>query len=176
VEAVQTRQARSGLIDVRPLAPDELEIVERLLPRYAGRHSDRLKLQHRGYGVYLIAWHGSEPVGHLNLRLGGRKLSERGRRAGAAEIEDLSVAVAHRRSGIGTTLMRQAQAHADQRGFRVLGLAVAIDNEPARRLYAKEGYEESGYGELVVSYPYLDEQGNERMARETCTYLIKRWD
>jgi GNAT superfamily N-acetyltransferase len=173
--AVQAREARTSLIDIRPLTSDELELVERGLPRYPGRHRDRLRLQQRGYGVYLIAWEGSEPVGHLNLRLGGRKLSEYARRARAAEIEDLAVAPARRRQGIGTALMRRARECTEDHGFHALGLKVATDNDPARRLYLQEGYEEAGYGEIVVSYPYLDENGVERMARETCTYLVKRW-
>jgi ribosomal protein S18 acetylase RimI-like enzyme len=124
--------------------------------------------------VYLIAWTGTEPVGHLNLRLGGRKMSERARRAGAAHIEDLAVTPQRRRRGIGTQLMRRAEREAAARGFQALGLGVDVRNVPARGLYAQEGYEESGFGEFFVSYPYIDERGVERQAHERCTYLIKR--
>jgi ribosomal protein S18 acetylase RimI-like enzyme len=126
--------------------------------------------------VYLIAWFGAHPVGHLNLRLRGRKLSERAQRAGAAQIEDLSVAPDYRRRRIATQLMQRAEAEASVRGFLAVGLGVDISNKPARTLYRREGYEESGFGQFVISYPYLDEEGNERQAHETCTYLIKRLD
>jgi ribosomal protein S18 acetylase RimI-like enzyme len=152
----------------------ELALVERLLPRYPGKHRERLEAQHRGECVYLIAWEGNEPVGHLNLRVRGRKLPDRARRLGAAQIEDLSVATPRRRRGIGTKLMRRAQEEAAARGFGTIGLGVDIGNAPARRLYRQEGYLESGLGEFLVSYPYLDEDGVERQAHETCTYLIKR--
>ena len=29
-------------------------------------------------------------------------------------------------------------------------------------------------GQFLVSYPYIDEDGVERQAHETCTYLVKR--
>jgi ribosomal protein S18 acetylase RimI-like enzyme len=170
VDAVRTREA----VDVRPLAAGELRTIERALPRYPGKHRERLDGQERGDCVYLIAWAESEPVGHLNLRLGGQKMSERARRIGAAHIEDLAVAPSHRRRRVGTQLMRRAEAEAVARGFQALGLGVDVDNNPARRLYAQEGYEESGSGEFLVSYPFLDERGAERQAHERCTYLIKR--
>jgi ribosomal protein S18 acetylase RimI-like enzyme len=70
--------------------------------------------------------------------------------------------------------MRRAQAEAEARGFSTLGLGVDVGNGPARGLYRKEGYEESGLGRFLVSYPYLDERGVARQAHETCTYLVKR--
>jgi ribosomal protein S18 acetylase RimI-like enzyme len=170
MDRLQAREA----VDIRPLAPGELALVERLLRRYPGKHAERLRAQSRGECLYLIAWRGSEPVGHLNLRLRGRKLSDRARKAQAAQIEDLVVVPAHRRRRIGTQLMRRAEEEAAARGFSGLGLGVDVGNAPARALYAREDYVESGYGEFVVSYPYLDENGAERQARELCTYLVKR--
>jgi ribosomal protein S18 acetylase RimI-like enzyme len=162
------------LVEVRPLAAGELDVVERTLARYPGKHRERLEGQRRGECVYLIAWEGPEPVGHLNLRIRGRKLPERARRLRAAQIEDLRVAREHRRRGVASELMRRAAAKAAEHGFRTVGLGVDIGNVPARRLYAQEGYEESGLGRFVVSYPYIDEDGVERQAHETCTYLLKR--
>lgn len=169
-EDVQERET----VEIRPLAPSELPLVERALARYPGKHRERLEGQRRGESVYLIAWDGDQPVGHLNLRVRGRKLPDRARRLRAAQVEDLRVATAHRRRGVGTELMRRAEEEAAGRGFRTVGLGVDIDNVPARRLYRREGYEEAGLGRFVVSYPYIDEDGVERQAHETCTYLIKR--
>jgi ribosomal protein S18 acetylase RimI-like enzyme len=160
--------------DVRPLAADELDVVERTLARYPGKHQERLEGQRRGECLYLIAWDGNEPVGHLNLRLRGRKLPDRARRLHAAQIEDLRVARSHRRRGVATELMQRAADEAEARGFERVGLGVDVGNVPARRLYFREGYEESGLGRFVVSYPYIDEDGVERQAHETCTYLVKR--
>jgi ribosomal protein S18 acetylase RimI-like enzyme len=164
------------LIDIRPLAATELEAVERALARYPGKHRERLEGQRRGECVYLIAWDGDGPVGHLNLRVRGRKLPDRARRLRAAQIEDLRVSRAHRRRGVATELMQRAAAEAAAQGFRAVGLGVDIGNTPARRLYHQEGYEETGLGQFLVSYPYIDEDGVERQAHETCTYLVKRLD
>lgn len=172
MDAVQAR----AQVDIRPLAAGELALVELRLPRYPGKHCERLEGQSRGECVYLIAWAGDEPVGHLNLRLGGRKLPERARSLGAAQIEDLAVAAPHRRRGYATSLMRRAHEEAAARAFRTVGLGVDIGNAPARALYRGEGYEETGSGRFVVSYPYIDEHGVERQAHETCTYLIKKVD
>jgi ribosomal protein S18 acetylase RimI-like enzyme len=160
-------------VDIRPLAEVELEVVERTLARYPGKHRERLEGQRRGESVYLIAWEGDQPVGHLNLRLRGRKLPDRARRLKAAQIEDLRVSREHRRRGVARKLMQRAATEAAGHGFHTVGLGVDIGNTPARRLYFAEGYEESGTGQFVVSYPYIDEEGFERQAHETCTYLVK---
>ncbi len=167
------REDVQATVEIRPLAADELDAVEQTLARYPGKHRERLEGQRRGECVYLIAWDGAEPVGHLNLRLRGRKLPDRARRLRAAQVEDLRVARAHRRRGFATELMRRAAAEAAARSFRRVGLGVDIGNVPARRLYAQEGYEEAGLGQFLVSYPYIDEAGVERQAHETCTYLFK---
>jgi ribosomal protein S18 acetylase RimI-like enzyme len=164
---------RRETVDIKPLAADDVALVEQALARYPGKHRERLEGQNRGECVYLIAWLAGEPVGHLNLRLRGRKLPDRARKLRAAQIEDLRVAAPYRRRGIATTLMRRAHEEAAARGFRTIGLGVDIDNVPARRLYRREGYGESGLGRFLVSYPYIDEDGVERQAHENCTYLVR---
>jgi ribosomal protein S18 acetylase RimI-like enzyme len=172
METVQARET----VDVRPLGADELALVEERLPRYPGKHAERLEAQRRGECVYLIAWVGDDPGGHLNLRVRGRKLPERARKLRAAQIEDVVVSPRYRRRGLATKLMRRAHDEAAARGFRRVGLGVDIGNVPARGLYRQEGYEETGSGRFLVSYPTIDEQGVERQAHETCTYLIKDLD
>jgi ribosomal protein S18 acetylase RimI-like enzyme len=169
VDALQAREA----VAIRPIAAQEVPAIERDLPRYPGKHRERLAAQATGECLYLIAWAGQHAIGHLNLRLTGRKLPDRARDARAAHVEDLRVAPAHRRRGVGTKLMQRAQFEAEKRGFDAIGLGVDVTNRPARDLYTREGYEESGRGRFVVTYPYIDERGRERQARETCTYLIK---
>jgi ribosomal protein S18 acetylase RimI-like enzyme len=46
----------------------------------------------------------------------------------------------HRRQGIGTTLIHQAEAWATERGDRQIGLQVFSHNQPALHLYEKLGY------------------------------------
>jgi RimJ/RimL family protein N-acetyltransferase len=56
----------------------------------------------------------------------------------------LMVAVSHRRRGVGTTLMRAAEAWARQAGVTKLELHVFPHNEAAIALYEKLGYEQEG--------------------------------
>ena len=57
-----------------------------------------------------------------------------------AHIFLLYVAPEHRRRGIGTALMRQAEDWARERGDRQIGLHVFCQNQPARRLYESLGF------------------------------------
>ncbi len=52
----------------------------------------------------------------------------------------LYVVPAHRRRGIGTALMHQAEGWAKQQGDRQIGLQVFQSNQPALELYNKLGY------------------------------------
>lgn len=47
----------------------------------------------------------------------------------------------HRRQGLGSALMQQVETWAKERGDRQIGLQVFHQNQPARRLYEKLGYQ-----------------------------------
>ena len=57
-----------------------------------------------------------------------------------AMVQELVVAEAHRRRGIGTRLMREAERWARDRGLTQIELGVYEFNEAALRLYSKLGY------------------------------------
>ncbi len=57
-----------------------------------------------------------------------------------AHIFLLYVSPEHRRRGIGTALMRQAEDWARLRGDRQMGLHVFCQNQPAQRLYESLGF------------------------------------
>ena len=63
---------------------------------------------------------------------------------GEAEILTVAVDPASRRKGVGAALVTAAGVTALVRGAETMHLEVAEDNEPARALYAKLGYEEAG--------------------------------
>lgn len=60
-------------IEIRSATPQELPLFEaQFSPNSLARyHHRRFAVQERGEGVYLIAWHGDEPVGHFLLRWNG---------------------------------------------------------------------------------------------------------
>lgn len=60
-----------------------------------------------------------------------------------AEIENICVAPACRRSGVGETLMEEMLRLAAERGADRVFLEVRAHNEPAKALYRKNGFVES---------------------------------
>ena len=59
-------------VDIGPVAIDDLPQLECDLGRgYPQKHRARLALQAAGKGVYLIAWHGTTPVGHVLIEWEG---------------------------------------------------------------------------------------------------------
>jgi ribosomal protein S18 acetylase RimI-like enzyme len=83
--------------------------------------------------LYLVAWDGDRPLGHAHLAL-----------TDPPELQDVEVLHAHRRRGIASALTHAAEAHARDRGHRVLTLTVSTDNAAAQSLYRKLGYRDSG--------------------------------
>lgn len=61
-----------------------------------------------------------------------------------AELGDLAVAVAHRRAGLGTTLVEAAADDARERGAERLFLQVRESNEAALELYRSTGFRRVG--------------------------------
>ena len=144
---------------VRPVAREELDVVARHLhERPREKHVERLDAQERGEGVYLVAWRGATPVGHVLVRWADR--------AGYPGLEDVYVLPSERNQGFGTTLLSAAEQLCRGRGFERLGLGVAVDNVDARRLYARCGYSDAGLAPYVLRW----DSGYE----ETCTYLVKK--
>lgn len=74
--------------------------------------------------------------------------------ADEAEILDLGVRPAARRKGLGRSLLAAAEVVAVESGTRRIILEVAVDNAPARALYAASGYE--GVGERPAYYQRPD--------------------
>lgn len=64
--------------------------------------------------------------------------------AGDAELLTVAVAPQARRRGVGASLVTAIGVAALVRGAASMHLEVAEDNEPARALYLKLGYEEAG--------------------------------
>jgi len=58
-----------------------------------------------------------------------------------ADVQTIGVAPSVQRRGVGTVLLRALTAEAVRRGATSLMLEVRADNEPALRLYAREGFE-----------------------------------
>jgi RimJ/RimL family protein N-acetyltransferase len=84
-------------------------------------------------GIVLLAEAGGRLVGAVNVTV-GRGLADLG----------MFVARDHRGAGVGSALVEAAVAWARQAGAHKVSLAVWAHNHPARRLYAKYGFETEG--------------------------------
>jgi GNAT superfamily N-acetyltransferase len=113
------------VIEIRPLAPDELEAVDRHLPL------DRLD---QPGAEFLVAWEGDEPVGHACIDS----------RTDPPSLQNVFVAEEHRRRGIATDLSRAAEELVRSRGHRRMALDVDVESTGARALYEQLGYRETG--------------------------------
>jgi ribosomal protein S18 acetylase RimI-like enzyme len=108
---------------VRPLAREELELVDSRLPLH------RLDSDN---GFYLVAWDADVPVGHLYLAL-----------TDPPELQDVWVLPDRRRQGVARALTRAAEDEVQKRGCDRLTLGVSTDNDAARAAYARLGYVET---------------------------------
>lgn len=76
-----------------------------------------------------------------------------------------------RGQGVGTALIRAAEALAGERGLPRVGLGVAEDNPNAARLYGRLGYV-AGM-RYRGSYSYVDAAGVKHDVNELATFMVK---
>ena len=156
-------------VEVRRLDEEDLPAVERALRRIPGRHRERFERQSRGEVVYLFAWAGGDPIGHVMLVFG----SALG--AGAAHVEDLGVDEPWRRRGIGTELMNRCEREALARGYERIEFGVGVDNDSARAFYGRLGYAEvPGQEPYLIRWPQLEPTGAIGEGSEWCTTFTKQ--
>ena len=113
-----------GEWEIRPLADGEADVVGTVLG---------LARLHSGDGLYLVAWDGSEPVGHAHLAL-----------ADPPEMQDVEVRETHRRRGIASALTAAVEAEARGRGHATLRVTVSANSPDAQALYRKLGFADTG--------------------------------
>lgn len=162
-------------VQIRLLQEGEIGLLERHMAfGPPEKHRERFQMQERGKVLYLVAWIGRLPVGHVLVNWEGTPDEPMASSlADCPDIEDLFVSPEHRRERIGTRLMDAAEESARTRGYHRVGLGVAVDNHPARTLYEGRGYVDAGYGEYPHCVEYVDSHGNEHCRLEICIYMIK---
>jgi GNAT superfamily N-acetyltransferase len=115
--------------------------------------------------TYLVAWDGSEAVGHAHVAWEKTTL-------GVPEIGDVFVPAELRGHGIGTELSEAAERLARTRGHRQISISASIANEGALRLYRRLGYHDAGLPPKRVEGTIVLRSGPIEVA-DTLLYLIK---
>ncbi len=168
---------RTFSIDIRPAERELLDLLEeRFSPGNLSRyHHRRFATQQSGAGIYLIAWHGAEPVGHFLLRWGGPEVDPTTTYpSNTACLEAGATRPEFRRRGVATRLIHHAERLAREEGHIRIGLAVgSVDNPAARHLYERLGYRDWGGGEFITSWDYETEDGRKGREFEVCIYMFK---
>jgi GNAT superfamily N-acetyltransferase len=137
------------------LTPDDAGVVDAHLPL------SRLD----GAETYLVAWNGEVPVGHAHVAWNATTL-------GVPEVQDVFVAEAHRRRGVGRALALAAERLAAERGHKRISLSFGLANDAARSLYEGLGYRRADLepqrvqGTIVI-------RGRPVQVDDTLVYLIK---
>jgi ribosomal protein S18 acetylase RimI-like enzyme len=152
---------------VRLLERDELEtVIEHLDARPPEKHRERLEQQERGELLYFVAWDGDRAVGTGLLRWRGR--------VGYPQLEDLWVRPARRNDGIGSAILDAVERAAADGNADRLGLAVAVENEGARRLYRRRGYLTIEQPPFLLRYTAWGDDGVPHPVNELSLYLVKQ--
>jgi len=166
-------------ITIKPAEASQLDVLEHeFSPRSLSKHHfKRYEVQKKGEGVYLIAWYDHTPVGHFLLRWSGPDDAHVKSYVNVKQSAYLSggeTRVAYRRKGVATVLIREAERLAKAKGCVQIGLKVgSTDNPDAKRLYKRLGYVDWGYGDFLISWEYIDLDGNTGTESEIVTYMYK---
>jgi ribosomal protein S18 acetylase RimI-like enzyme len=115
--------------------------------------------------TYLVAWEGSDPVGHAHVAWEDTTL-------GVPEIQDVFVPTKLRGRGIGTELSEAAEEMARARGHRQISISASITNEGAIRLYRRLGYRDAGLPPTRVQGTIVVRSGPMEVD-DTLVYLVK---
>jgi GNAT superfamily N-acetyltransferase len=165
---------------VRRFEERDLPLVEQSVPerKISAVHRERLGLQEKGECQYFLALSNERPVGWVLLLVGSDKPTEWRIRFSCAEVQDLYITKSVRRQGLGTELLSFAEWVARELGFRSIGLetggATDTDYAPARRLYEERGYIDVARGPWLVSWSWMDNQGERRADWEILgSYFLK---
>lgn len=159
-------------VEVRPCSSEaDADAAERGLPTRGNRyHHSRWQRYAAGTGTYLLAWDGSDVVGHVLLLARSKYRDVEAQLGRHMEVNALGVAEHARRRGVGTALMGAAAGVAQEEGARLLGLAVEPDNDAAVTLYRRLGWLCRPGLEPVDEWSWTDESGVEHEERDRCGY------
>lgn len=160
---------------VRQATPEDLPALEwdgkyRHYRRLFARAMDEAE---NGRRILLLAEAGDQITGQIFIQLATRSsFATRGVRSGY--LYAFRVKRAYRGQGVGSLLLREAEARLGERGFGRSVISVAKGNRAARRLYERHGYRV--FAEDSGEWSYVDHQGVVRNVSEPAYVMEKQLD
>jgi RimJ/RimL family protein N-acetyltransferase len=127
------------VIDVRPATAADVERLVARDPAGARYEHERFAAQERGEGLLLIAWDGEEIRGRVRFRFFSKYVEVLDELGEFPEINALDAWPTG--TGVGTRIIAACEAIAAERGDKMVGIGVVVENTAARRLYERLGYE-----------------------------------
>ncbi|MET0237744.1 MAG: GNAT family N-acetyltransferase [Kibdelosporangium sp.] len=161
-------------VEIRPAQQADLEA---LVGTFADEDFfvNRLARQQADQGVLLTAWVENTPIGDVYLWLQPADEPEvREHLPGVPLLNHVEVHADHRNRGIGTELVLAAEKLLAERGYDQVALAVRTDNDHAKRLYERLGYEIWPHSEVECVYEFRLPDGTRARGTETCDMLVKQ--
>lgn len=129
-------------------------------------------MQEAGLATYLVAWRGGEPVGRCTV-LAASKYDKVRQLFG--EFPEMNALEARPQGqGTGTKMIACTERTAREHGAAKVGLAVAVSNDGANRLYQRLGYRDWGHGSVLDHWDEIDSAGRVvKTNADPCRYLTK---
>jgi GNAT superfamily N-acetyltransferase len=153
--ALGESRSRSGEVVIRPMNADDPTPISAAFTtvgwdKPARQYEAYLQEQRAGVRDVLVATVDGRFAGYVTVRW----KSQYEPFDGMPEIQDFNVLPDHRRRGIGTTLMDEAEALVAQRSETVgIGVGLYADYGAAQRMYVRRGYVPDGRGLMYDGRP-----------------------
>ena len=146
--------------------------LEQLFENFVRRFADRLAEHVAGECVFLVAELGDQVVGHVTVRW--RSAYPYFRDNGIPEIHDLNVVEKHRRRGIASRLVDEAE-HRIRRvaDFAGIGFGLPPGYRAAQSMYIRRGYVPDGQGVYWKDH-YPPEMAHVVLDEDLVLYLTRR--
>ena len=131
-----------------------------------------LREQADGRRTILVAWFGDTSAGYVTIHWRSRYPPFQ--KENIPEIADLNVLPNHRRQGVGTALLNEAERRVAERSTMVgIGFGLGPDYGPAQRMYIRRGYVPDGRGLVHRSQRWVEPGEQVRVDDDLVLYLTK---
>lgn len=133
----------------------------------------RYEKQEKGEAAYIVAKNQGRIIGKVYLKFFGSLNKEVIEKVpDCPDMENLAVIESERGKGIGTQMISFVENLCREKGYKRVGLGVALDNKRARKLYERLGYHQT-IEPFTISFSWKNENGCVVQLTEEVAYLTK---